>query len=365
MDIAITPTILYKQSAQGILQVWSIWYEDDTIYIEWGQEGGEMQEQTEEILESKAARSVEEQVLSRINSRIEKKLDQGYVYNKAEAQANKPTNRLGLMKPMLATPFDRVKGIDFETSWLQAKYDGHRCLVHRRDKDNYIAYSRNGKVIHSIPEILRAIDDLDMSVGATLDGELYHHGTPLQRITSWVKRRQANTLNLHYVVYDIMITGGGYKLRHALLESFFKGKSEQFVRLAPTMPCPAASEIAYHLRSTIEDGYEGLILRRSGFPYEDGKRSKGLVKIKQFQDDEFLVVDINPSREGYAILTCATKDGKKFNATAPGDMTQKMRVMNHKQDFIGRFVQLKYANLTEDGVPFHPIATMWRNKLGE
>ncbi len=366
MEILInrSPINLYKQSASGAIQIWSIWADDDNvIFIEWGQEGGELQVQYEEIEEGKAARTVEEQVLSRINSRIEKKLDQGYVNDKAEAKANKPTNRMGLSKPMLAKSYSKVKDIDHSTSWIQPKYDGHRCLINRSGSE-YVAYSRNGKLIDTIPEIMEEIHKLDMPNGSTLDGELYLHRTPLQRITSLVKRRQEDTEKLTYMVYDI-IMDGSYNTRLEALVSILHGHQTTKLQLVSTIPCPSASEIPVMLKTVIESGYEGLILRRSGFPYHDGKRSKSLVKIKSFIDDEFLVTDVNPSREGYAILTCITKGGKQFSATAPGTMAEKQKVMDNKLEYIGRKIQLKYANLTEDGVPFHPIATIWRNKASE
>ena len=200
--------------------------------------------------------------------------------------------------------------------------------------------------------------------GYTLDGELYHHGTPLQRITSWVKREQLATLDLVYMVYDVIPDDlkWGYGTRFGLLNEL---EFTETVQLAPTLRDVEEADIPMYLKGAIDAGYEGLILRRDGFPYADGKRSKALVKIKQWMDDEFEVIGIVQSKEGYAILNCVTDDGVEFDATAPGSMDEKHETWRNRDEFIGLTVNVKFANYTIDGVPFHPIATGWRDKDDE
>ena len=79
------------------------------------------------------------------NQSIFKKLDIGYVFD-LEMANMKPTNRLGLKKPMLAVKWGDVNNIDYSQVALQYKYDGHRCLIYN-DHGTLIAYSRNGKPI--------------------------------------------------------------------------------------------------------------------------------------------------------------------------------------------------------------------------
>jgi len=359
MEVKIETTYLYRQDASGKLQVWSIYHEDDAIFISWGDDGGLQQVQEELIEDGLAGRSLNEQLISRVNSRINKKLDQGYVTDRLHAINNKPVNKLGFLKPMLAYPFNRVCKIDYKSSMMQCKYDGHRCLIHY-DGTEYTAYSRNGKIIATIPEIMYEIKLSGLNPGDTLDGELYIHGYSLQKITSLVKRRQPMTKQLLYIVYDVITEE---KLYYTARLAIIAGLCLRHpVYYAPTDLNFDESDISRMLSRSIEDGYEGLILRRDGFAYEDGKRSKGLVKIKRFEDDEFKVVEIIPSKEGYGILVCVMKSGIQFRVTAPGDFEEKLYALDEKAQFIGKFVNVKYANLTDTGKPFHPIATMWRNK---
>lgn len=357
MEMQIDPIYLYKKSANGKLQVWSIKSEDDEIIISWGEDGGRQQIQSECIDYGLAGRTLDEQIISRVNSRVNGKLDQGYVHDRGHALINEPVNRLGLKKPMLATKFKDVKGIDFLSSVVQCKYDGHRCLINR-DGGDFQAYSRNGKPIEAIHEILEAVKESYLPDGYTLDGELYHHRTPLQTISSWVKRRQPMTAKLVYIVYDVLTPDE--KLYYQRYQMLQKLNLWGPIQIAPTDVNVVEAQIPMMLKASIEDGYEGLILRRDGFAYEDGKRSKGLVKIKQWMDDEFKVISIKQSKEGYAVLKCIMESGVTFEATAPGTMDEKFDVWLYRESWIGKFVNVQYANLTKAGKPFHPIATMWR-----
>jgi DNA ligase-1 len=349
--------IFYYQDASGAIRYWSIEIIDYDLIMEFGVLGGAAQHQIESIEYGLGGRSREEQALSRFESRINNKRDKGYVNTIEEAKSSRPTNMLGLLKPMLAHKHQDYKDkIEYSGAYLQYKYDGHRCLVTKQN-GKLIAYSRNGKEIDSIPHILEGIE---IEEGVYLDGELYVHGLPLQKISSLVKRHQTDSEKIVYHVYDT-ISNVDYSERLDMLRGMVLGERAIVV---PTWEANE-TEIPSQLEKAISDGYEGLILRLDGYGYEDSKRSKGLLKVKQFHDDEFLVVDINPSVDGYGILTCVMDSGKTFNATAPGDMTEKKRALREKGSYIGRSVTVKYANFTKDGIPFHPIAVCWRNKAEE
>jgi len=359
LEIEIESTTLYRKSASGGLIVWNIWALDETIHMEYGSYQGAMQHQSEIIHEGLAGRSLHEQIISRIDSRISKKLDLGYVRDREFAMSHNITNSLGLPKPMLAVRFDRMTSdIDLERCYIQYKYDGHRCLIKNIDGKAF-AYSRNGKSIETITEILEEFEGLDVPEGAILDGELYAHNVALQTITSYAKRRQPATALLSYIPYDIILNNNfDYGQRLAVLDDL--NWANDRIRLAKTFI--NITTLTKFLDEAIADGYEGLIIRQSGFKYEDGKRSKGLIKVKKFLDDEFPVIDIIESREGWAILVCQTDLGPTFRVSSPGTFEEKVEVMSFKVDYIGRKVNVKFAGWTNANKPFHPIATMWRDK---
>lgn len=349
-------TILYMKDNAGAMREWGISAEYGTITIRHGQMGGSMQYQTETITEGKASRTLEEQVDSRMNSRISKQKDRGYVEDEFEA-AGRPNalNAIGMIKPMLAQPIKNVKNIDYTDAVTQPKFDGNRCIIYCEDGINK-AYSRNGKPITSIQHIL---NDIVLHEGMIVDGELYAHGYPLQTIVSWVKREQANTLKLKYHLYDIALPVS-YKRRSIVLRGLPIGESISFVRGDPVA---SESEVYGRFRVYRDDGYEGAILRWGTTGYEDGKRSKSLIKIKEWQDDEFLVVGIESSKDGWARLECALPNFETFHVSAPGTIWEKTEILDNKHNYIGRMVTVEYANLTADGVPFHPVALHFRDEI--
>ena len=345
---------LFAKDVNGSIRTWSIRIIDAGLEMSYGMAGGAMQQKYEHIHSGDTVKTREEKIISRFESRINQQLDKGYLPDLEEVKRSRRKNALGLVRPMLAQPIEKVKGIDYDTAFYQHKYDGNRCLVTKQG-GKVMAYSRNGKPVDSIKHILSGIE---LEEGQTIDGELYCHGVALQTICSWIKREQQATLNLSLRVYDT-VENIPYISRLTLLESLTLGEHAQVV---PTLRVRNESELGDLMRSSLEFGYEGGILRWGEAGYEDGKRSKSLAKIKVFQDDEFLVVDIERSTDGWAILECITHDGKNFSVSCPGTTAFKHMVAERKHLYIGKKVNVKYANMTKDGIPFHPVATMFRDK---
>lgn len=346
---------LYKRDAKGAIRVWRIHSEGQWIIWEWGLLSGEEQNNEEHVPYGLAGRTIEEQIESRINSRVSKQRDKGYVNTIEQAKNDPVTNTLGFMKPMLAQVFSKQKEVEFENAFYQYKYNGHRCMIHCENGIK-TAYSRNGKVIDTIPELL---DEIIMEDDITLDGELYLHNTSLQKITSLVKKRQPDTLLLKFLCYDVMISDMYYPMRHEYLRNkVHLGEKSQFV---PTFP--NVSSIHEMLKNARSFHFEGVIMRLDKFGYEDGKRSKSLLKIKQFLDIDVEVLNITSSREGWAILHCITSDKKVFRVSAPGTMDEKHKTYELRHQYIGKCIRIEFAEWTDDKVPFHPVAKEWAENI--
>lgn len=361
---------LYAKDQHGSIRVWRIdAIISDTqgeLRIYYGVVDGDMVESFEIISEGLAGRTIEEQTLLRFNSRISRKIDAGYVEDIDSAINNKRVNILGLKRPMLAAKYDDMRRqIPFkEGVFIQRKYNGFRCLIANNNGVN-IAYSRNGKEIEAINHI---IDRIEIPNGTILDGELYCHSVPFQTISSWIKRKQKDTLKIKYIIYDIISDLPYSKRLYTLKNMERSGEINTTggqIEIAETNIVYSDTDAKAHLRNYIAAGYEGAIIRVDGEPYQDGKRSKSLIKMKQFFEDEFLVVGIDKSAEGWAILNCITKDGKTFSVSAPGTKYEKEKIYQNREMYIGRMVNVEYSEWTKYGKPFHPIATFFRDKGAE
>lgn len=356
----MTDFTYYKIGAKGQVLVWSIEIEDDELRMDFGTLGCEIQTKYEAV-EENSVRDIEEQLASRLQSRINKKLDKGYCKTVEEARENIGANLLGYYKPMLAAKYKASSLAKKFRAYCQRKYDGNRCLV-TNDGGTLFAYSRNGKPITTIQHIL---DELTIPEGDTIDGELYHHGTPLGRIRGWISKNQPETKLLTYMIYDVVDDADFEERYNYLCKNIKAGANSEIVETWEI----DSDEIGLYFRAEQAAGFEGLMLRFAG-PYECDKRSKNLVKVKTwgsegFEDEEFLVVDIIPSKDGWARLACTTKDGTKFRTSAPGTMAQKHEVMWNAANYIGRNVRCQYPVATEYGKPFHAVAIEWREKAHE
>lgn len=353
---------LYKVDKTGAERVWSIKIRDSVIVIQYGVLGGALQTQIENVDRGLAGRTLDDQLLSRVKSRINKQLDKGYKKSLDEAHKERGKDASGNIKPMLAQPIKRVSYIDWSTAFTQPKYDGHRMMVEIQDGQAR-AWSRLGKPITSVPHILEPLSKLPS--GTILDGELYHHGTPLQTIASWIKRDQEESRNLVYIIFDYVHQSPfieRYNAIHMMLRSRVID-DHPHIHVSETGKIDSSDFIGPNLRNCIDRGYEGMILRHGMSGYEVGARSSSLVKVKQMLDSEFTCIGINESKDGWAVLTCEDDEGRQFGVSAPGTIEEKKAVLYNADMYIGKVLTVEYSQLTKDGKPFHPVAVRWRDDI--
>lgn len=354
--------MLYRKNANSI-GTWRIWAEGGTIHIAHATVlGGSEVHHKEGVDVNLSGRSLQEQVALRIRSRVSRMKDKGYKDSFEEAMKSS-SNQLGLDRPMLAHPIERVSTVNYAGAVLQKKLDGHRCLITRQDGE-IIAYSRQGKRIDAIKHILRYMEER-LPEGTTVDGELYCHGHKLQTLSSWIKREQPATANLFFVAYDL-ISPDRYIDRHEELRGIIgtgdTGAPGRVVAL-PYRPYEDQNQTSLYFKQVRGEGFEGLMLRTDGRGYEAGKRSSSLLKIKEFFDEEFLVVGFEASKTGWAICKCVTMDGKPFDCSAPGTVEEKTEVLRNQAKYLNKRLTVQFAHWTDDGLPFQPTALRWEDLI--
>ena len=308
-----------------------------------------------------------EQAVLEMESKIRLKLDKGYVRTIEEAKAP-ATNSLGLQKPMLATPIEKVKPekIDWSNAYIQPKLDGHRALF----KDG-ILYSRQGKVLEHMDHIVRAIGESGLD-HLHLDGELYVHGIPLQNLSRRVKKfRGVETLEVKYHIYDCIMDLPFIERVNCMTSEAVDCLRHQDIVAVDTVTAFNMENVMKFHAMWREEGYEGTMLRFSNDPYGTDKRSRTLLKIKEFHDAEFKVVDWvsgkptirNGQTWNVAVWICEASNGKRFNVTAAGGGIEKDAQHQHAEKYIGKQLTVKYHYLSKDGIPQLPIALRWREDV--
>lgn len=312
--------------------------------------------------------TADEQAMLELASKARLKVDKGYVETEAEAQVP-ATNSLGLAKPMLATPFDKVKTIDWRTAYIQPKLDGHRALY-----INGVLYSRQGKELklHHITNQLKRLELQHLH----LDGELYVHGMSLQDISRLVKKQSLATLKVEYHIYDI-VSDKPFLERHDTLrlthEDDEQAENEPNIKIVPIQGVSFMDSLMRGHEEYLAEGYEGTMLRMGTDGYQTDKRSRSLLKLKEFHDQEYPVVSYEMGKPyirgdntyNVPVWVCETPCGKRFNVTAAGDMSVKNDQWLAREQIIASepLLTVKYHNLSKDQIPQLPVALRWKELI--
>jgi DNA ligase-1 len=354
------------QNHGGTIGYWSAWVEEGgRVFVQYAKtlDGKPVRKEYQAYAKNEGranATTPFEQGCLEVDSKARLKMDKGYVKTPAEAEAPS-TNSLGLLKPMLATPIEKIKPekIDWDDAFVQPKLDGHRALF-----TDGVLYSRQGKVL-DLPHIVEAIEAAGIE-DMHLDGELYIHGKSLQEMSKLIKKHRPESLDIEYHIYDQILDEPFLTRICRLGNSVSHWPASSPLKAVPTHKVESMEQLMEFHAHYREAGYEGTMIRFGKEHYRDGKRSRTLLKMKEFQDEEFCIVGV---REGKPYVTdkgtfqvpvwvCCLKDdaSKTFTVTAAGTMQEKHDQWVNQDDHLYKFLTVKFHYYSSDGIPQLPIA---------
>jgi DNA ligase 1 len=356
-------TLYHKSKTDAIVQ-WDIWTEGAVICTKYGQIGGKMQTARKTATPKNVGRAnattAEEQAILEAKAMHKKRLDAKYSLTIEDANKE-------VFLPMLAGSFDKRKDKVVYPVDVQPKLDGVRCLAYW-EGDSVKLMSRGGKQWNCCDHIIKELE-MVLPKDWVLDGELYIHGATFQEITKLVKKLRPESVNVEFHVYDVPRAGyeqteiGGStwsnrKISVELIDEFENCKSVKVVRT----DYATCEEDVYKLQSEyLEEGYEGAIVREFDGEYKFGYRSNKLLKVKNFMDEEYKIVDFTTGVgrfEGCIIWICQT--GKfpycnEFKVVPQGTMEERQETYQNADNHIGDMLKVKYFELTDDGIPRFPV----------
>ena len=265
-------------------------------------------------------------------------------------------------KPMLAHDFTKTP---VTSGITQPKLDGIRMVVNTRG-----LYSRSNKEIVAVPHIAEALADfIKDHPTITLDGELYNHELKdnFQKITSLVRK----TVNLgadelaeskelvQYHIYDMFDSANPdmtFMQRYNWIQKnvHLVNKKAVGIHLVPVAICETSEEIDAMYGEYTQAGYEGQMIRQDAV-YEN-KRSKGLLKRKEFITEEYEVVEVHEGQgnwAGYAKrLTLKMPNGTTFSSGIRGSQAKLKELLENPNI---DWATCRYFELSNDGVPRFPV----------
>ena len=364
MEIREQSIELYKRDSKGGIRVWRGETGTDGTNWAWrtvsGLEDGKKVESGWKLVEQKNVgkvneTSLEAQAMLEMMAEYQKKSDRGYFADKNAIDSFEKT------KPMLASDYAKLKKpLEFPV-YCQPKLDGIRCIA-RRDG----LWSRSGKEIIAVPHIMEALKLVfEKDPDLILDGELYNHDLKddFNKITSVVRKtkpkpediEEAKSL-VQYHIYDAITTTD-------------EGFSQRWFGLAQIVPFD--DEILFHVPTEKEfnqedldltyaqyvgHGYEGQMIRYDE-KYEQNKRSKFLLKRKEFITAEYTVVGVSEGKGNWSGMVkrfhLVDGHGYPFDAGVRGTQDQMRELFESGKQ--PDWATLRYFELTPDGVPRFPV----------
>jgi hypothetical protein len=361
----------YKIDSKGKIRIWYI-EQDGDKYRTWdGTQGGKIKCSDWRVaIPTNLGRANERdgsaQAVFEIEALYKKKCEKDY-HTSIESARSGGSH---IFEAMLAEKYDAK---NFQPGFAQPKLDGFRCIA---NKDGL--WSRSGKPYVSCPHIMEALAPLfEADSDLILDGELYNHELRdnFNEIASLIGTKSDKKLTaehyaktrsmVQYHVYDMPSHSGNFAERDAYLESLLiKNMELSFcIKLVATQAVFTTESFDQCHGEWLEDGYEGSMWR-ANTKYEN-RRTKNLLKRKDFIDEEFEVVRLEEGQGNWAgaakSVVCRLPDGREFSAGIKGSYERGVELLTETH----KIVTIKYFQLTPDGIPRFGVATMFHGEKRE
>lgn len=254
----------------------------------------------------------------------------------------------------------------------QPKLDGYRLVYHKGSM-----YSRSGKAFAN-----KNINDYFSGVFGlydyTLDGELYAPGYTFNQLQTIVNTHNSQLPDgLKFFVFDAMESRHWdaqkcpkpYSERYKLINKVVAhiGDHKKVIAISSDL-VNTSKEIVDLYKGYVKAGYEGAMLKDPEGLYQWKRttvRSGEILKVKPYKTDDFEVTGIYDGEGKYTgmaggvvvdVAGVAVRCGSGFD-----DATRKA-MADKPNDYIGKTVEIRYLEVTEDGSLRHPSFMRWREE---
>jgi DNA ligase-1 len=355
---------IFRRDSTGKVRTWSFTVENDSYRTIAGGPGRKDVTSGWTKCVGKQGRNDFEQAVFEANAEYHKKLAREYRTTEAELVSVPRT-------PMLAHKYEG--GVTFPV-FSQPKQDGARALISRHG-----AFTRDYQRWLNCDHILQALAPLWLEYpDIVLDGEFYNHDLKddFGKIMSMARKQKPTPADraeaaetLQYHIYDVGDDSLPFADRAHWMEALdHEGPGDLTgypLRFVDTREVTTPEELDAHYATFLEQGYEGQMVRLNNV-YEFDKRSKSLLKRKEFITAEFKLLRIEEGLgnwAGYAKkVTFEVPDGRECGAGIRGTMAEMKELFdtNGPQNCFAihpdALVTIRHFAPTPDGMPRFPVA---------
>lgn len=182
----------------------------------------------------------------------------------------------------------------------QPKLDGFRVQVHLKktgSKTEVHFFSRNMlDMSEMFPELKKAVMQLDVQ-SLICEGEAIVHDEETDTFLSFqqtVKRKRKHDIEqvsqdfpLRLYLFDILYLNGeslleqSHDYRRNILQKLVKSTQEKEIQIVEEQEIETAQELEDYFLKNVQDGLEGLVIKRKDSMYQPGKRNFNWIKLKR------------------------------------------------------------------------------------
>ena len=304
---------------------------------------------------------------------IRKDLQAGF----SDSTANKAGYGIPKFEVMLAKDgklSKKVADLVTKGGWISKKLDGYRCLA-VKNGDDVTLYSRNGKVYENFPSIIESIKQLPQK-NMVLDGEIMSNDFNAIQQTAFSSKSKKTVGDVNYHVFDLIDydewtsrdfkqpASERFELKANLHTVFAKANLTNLQVVAhcyvTDMETIKQLEISY-----TEEGFEGAMYLPADCVYYLGRKSNKLMKFKTMLSMDCKVTSLYEGINKYegmmGGITLVQENGINCDCGSGFNDMQRSTFWNDQSNVIDKTVEIKYQELTPDGVMRFPIFMRFRH----
>ena len=364
---------LLKIDSTGKIRVINLWTEEQTLHRTAGVLDGKLvhtfKDSKPKNIGKVNATTAAAQAILEMHSAVARKLDETYVLapfgfmelTEEEIITYIKDNMLAVPQAMLAKPFNE-KYADWDGGVMASpKLDGMRCMAVIPATGNVVLWSRGGKKIETMGHIVAELSQQRPAEGTViLDGELYLHDKDndnfQENMKAIKKYREGFSEKVMYWVYDTINDTINARDRFTVYDHFCDPEWQHIVALEQVVVKDFDAVQALHT-AWLTQGYEGTMLKNSESMYRQKARSSDLLKVKDFTDQEYKILDILPmdNKPEFGIALMETPEGLTFKATPKMNHEQRRQLLADREQYIGGAGTVTFFEKTGDGLPRFPV----------
>ena len=255
----------------------------------------------------------------------------------------------------LARKFNDVKLNDNEKIYITEKFDGIRCVI-IKENENVKMFTRQGKEITGLNEIIENVKETFVDKSIVIDGELLalnsnnlDSGDLYRATVKIVNSKSENKTGIHFHAFDMLEISefkngeskSPYSIRRNSMENYnWNGCLE----LVPILYVGVDHEMIFKLLSKVErDGKEGIMVNRE-MVYQC-KRNSGILKVKTMHTVDLRVLGYEEGSgrlENSLGALIVDYKGHKVNVGSGYSDQERHDFWNNRNDMIGKIVEIQY-----------------------